>query len=179
MELHLDGFAAGMLDYFSKVASEGSATFDSPHTSFFPMLQSQASWQYSRKGDTLHLHDGQHVFSFRVPKDMPESFPSERLQDSNHSEFLGEADEKGVAQIHRADPGSIYLTLQDGKSNPTFTLQHQHGSTWKGIPKQRLLKMIKEHQNHVVNVDPEQLIEGAEKEASDMIDQSLRRIGWR
>jgi hypothetical protein len=175
MLLHLDGFTAG-IEEFLKEASEGSATFDSPHSSFFPMLHSQASWQYSRKGDVLHLHDGQHVYAFKVPKDMPESFPSERLPDSNHAEFLQGSDEKGVAQVHRADPGSIYLTLQDGKNNPTFTLQHQHGAAWKGIPKQRLLKMIEQHQNQVIDVDPKELVDGAKKEAQEMLQVAWDRV---
>jgi hypothetical protein len=113
----------------------------------------------------LHLHDGHNTFSFKYPENMAdEDVPSERLPDSNKFEFEHLAHEKGTAQVHRADPGSIYITLQDGRNNPTFTLQHQSGSQWKIIPKKRLKKILPETTS-TEEVNPASVLEGAVKEA--------------
>ncbi len=50
------------------------------------------------------------------------------------------ATHKGLAQVHRADPGSIYFTLQEGTKNPTYTYRHVGGENWKAIPKKRKIK---------------------------------------
>lgn len=166
MKLDINCFIAGIQERleFAKTAN----LFESEHSTFFPMLQTQTTWHYSRKGDTLHLHDGHNTFSFKYPKDLgDEDVPSERLPDSNKFEYAHEADETGTAQIHRADPGSIYVTLQDGRKNPTFTLQHQSGETWKISPKKRLKKILPES-GPTVEVDPSSVIEGAIKEADAM-----------
>jgi hypothetical protein len=181
MILDINSFLAGVQERieFAKTAN----LFEQEHSTFFPMLQTQTSWRYSRKGDTLHLHDGHNTFSFKYPENLAdEDVPSERLPDSNKFDYEHEAKEKGTAQIHRADPGSIYVTLQDGRNNPTFTLQHQTGSTWKISPKKRLKKTLPET-GTTVDVDPSSVIEGAIKEAdafnsfADVAGQGLDGAG--
>jgi hypothetical protein len=163
MTLDINCFLAGIQERleFAKTAN----LFEQEHSTFFPMLSTQTTWRYSRKGDTLHLHDGHNTFSFKYPENLAdEDVPSERLPDSNKFDYENDAKEKGTAQIHRADPGSIYVTLQDGRNNPTFTLQHQTGSTWKISPKKRLKKILPETVQ-TVEVDPSSVIDGAIKEA--------------
>ncbi len=166
MQLDINAFIAGLEERFE--FAKTADLFEQGQSSFFPMLQSQATWKYSLHGGKLHLNDGHHVYAFAFPAEVgDEDFPAERHPDSNHAEF-NKLPHQGIAQVHRADPGSIYVTLQDGAKNPTFTLQHQNASTWKGIPKKKLKKLLNTP-SETTEVDPAQFMAGATKEANDML----------
>lgn len=139
--LYIDDFLEGLEDALNKQANEH--LFTSPNNaSLFPNLSSQAKWRYARGTDFLRLHDGQKVYAFKLPSGLSheEDFAASREPDLDPSVFADGATEHGLAQVHRADPGSIYFTLQEGRDNPTFTLKHTGESNWRGTPKKRKAK---------------------------------------
>ena len=155
--LYIDDFVEGLEDALQKNADEHPLFTAPNNASLFPTLSSQAKWKYARGEHHLHLHDGQKVYAFHLPTGLSheEDFAAERKDDVDPSVFTEGATEHGLAQIHRADPGSIYFTLQEGRSNPTFTLKHTRESTWRGTPKKRKAK-----ETIMPNVDHTALVEG-------------------
>ena len=154
-DLYIEDFIEGLHDALSKTAND---LFTSPNNaSLFPTLGAQAKWQYARGNDFLRLHDGQKVYAFKLPAGIShdQEFAATRESDLDPSMFANGATEKGLAQVHRADPGSIYFTLQEGRNNPTFTLKHTGDDTWRGSPKKRKAK-----EPVVPNVDHAALAEG-------------------
>ena len=141
--LYYEDFFEGMDDTLKKKANEH--LFTSPNNaSLFPNLTSQAKWKYAKGANFLRLHDGQKVYSFSVPSGFShtEEFAATREADGEHSKFEEGAETKGLAQVHRADPGSIYFTLQEGRENPTYTFKHTGESNWRGVPKKRKAKEV-------------------------------------
>lgn len=135
--LYIEEFVEGMR---SKMAEEPMGSmFDLGGSAIFPRLENQAKWQFARKDKHLRLNDGTHVYAFHLPhgEKEEEDFQIERQEDIPVVNFDKDVDASGTAQIHRADPGSIYFTLHDGHTNPTYTFKHTGGKTWKGIPKLR------------------------------------------
>jgi hypothetical protein len=148
MALYLDELQAG-IDGFTKQAD----IFSAGNVNLFPMITSQQKWRYAKDGDKLHLHDGQRVYSFTAPEPSTElDFELHRHGDAT-DEVFESATTKGTAQVHRADPGSIYLTLHEGKENPTYTLKHVFGTQWRGIPKKK--KAVK-----LADINPSVVAEG-------------------
>lgn len=136
MDFDFADFLMGLTDGLKKTANEGSI-FDQGGA-IFPNITSQAKWQFARTGSHLQLHDGNHVYNFHLPEGEKEyDFPAVKEDHPGLHEFGKDAHNTGTAQIHRADPGSIYFTLQDGRNNPTYTLKHVNASQWRAIPKQR------------------------------------------
>lgn len=143
-----------------------------------PNISSQAKWKYVRTRDGLKLTDGNLVYTFG----MPESYPAEdskvqRLSDDNILNFENDAVSRGTAQIHRAAPDNIYLTLADGSQNPTFALQHESEKQWRYIPSKKFVQKLKATEQplppaeqeekstisggNTVLIDPASLLEGA------------------
>ena len=143
-----------------------------------PNISSQAKWKYVRTKDGLKLTDGNLVYTFG----MPESYPTEdskvqRLSDDNILNFENDAVSRGTAQIHRASPDNIYLTLADGSQNPTFALQHETEKQWRYMPSKKFIQKLKGSPQveaspapevtptvsggDTVLIDPSSLLEGA------------------
>lgn len=136
MDFYFADFIEGLNYGLSKVA-EGPNLFDISG-SIFPNINSQAKWQFARTKEHLHLNDGNNVYCFHLPEGEKEhDFPVTKLDNVCLHEFGKDAVSKGTAQIHRADPGSIYFTIQDGHSNPTYTFKHVNGEQWRAMPKVR------------------------------------------
>ncbi len=117
----------------------GESVFDMGNSTMFPAISRQTMWKYSRTPDNkaLHLSDGNHVYHFSLPEGEQEGeFALNRETDIPIHEF-GKGSKTGPAQIHRADPGSIYFTLQEGYKNPTYTFRHVGGNKWRAIPKKK------------------------------------------
>lgn len=153
--LYLDEFLEGLQAALDK---QGSDLFSSPNNaSLFPMLSSQAKWRYARGNNFLRLHDGQKVYAFKLPTGLShqEDFAAIREDDGDPTKFTEGATEHGLAQVHRADPGSIYFTLQEGRQNPTYTFRHTGEHTWRGSPKKRKAK-----ETVIPNVNPHALTDG-------------------
>lgn len=140
MKLYIEDFEAGVQSALLK-AAEG--LFDLGGSAIFPRIESQAKWRFARKDNHLRLSDGTNVYGFHLPhgEKHDEDFPAERIDDIPHTSFGEDVTGSGTAQIHRADPGSIYFTLQDGTANPTYTFRHQGGKSWKAIPKRKVEKV--------------------------------------
>lgn len=134
MDLYFSRFIAGINDSLEKIGNEN--IFELSGT-IFPNIESQVKWQYAKTPTHIHLHDGNVVHAFHMPEGykQDEDFPLEKMPDLALHEFGHDAAHTGSAQIHRADPGSIYFTVQDGHDNPTFTFKHVTGGNWRAMPK--------------------------------------------
>lgn len=138
LEDALDGIKAAV-----KQADTG--LFSTPNSvSLFPTSNTQAKWRYSKGEKFLKLHDGNVVHHFELPQgeSQEHDFPLHRHDDGSHAEFESGATATGFAQVHRSDPGSIYVTLHDGKTNPTYTLRHTGERDWRATPKFRKKKEL-------------------------------------
>jgi hypothetical protein len=108
-----------------------------------PSISNQARWKYVRTKDGLRLSDGNLMYSFGLPSEYPkEDTKVPRLDDDNILNFENDAVSKGTAQIHRASPDNIYMTLADGSQNPTFMLQHEEGKNWRYSPSKKFLAKL-------------------------------------
>lgn len=164
--LYIDDFLEGLDAALDKQGNEH--LFSSPNSaSLFPNMSSQAKWKYARGHNFLRLHDGQKVYAFNLPTGLShdQEFAASREADLDPSVFASGATEQGLAQIHRADPGSIYFTLQEGRNNPTFTFKHTGEDNWRGSPKKRKAK-----ETVVSNVDHASLASGI-KAAFDRLEK--------
>ena len=139
MKFYFDDFIKGVNDQITKHANEGGSIFEITG-SIFPTIANQSKWQFAKSGDELHLHDGNNGYYFKMPEGEKEhDFPLHKIEkDTTHS-FGSEATHRGTVQVHKADPGSIYFTLQDGLKNPTYTFKHITGNKWRAIPKVKTL----------------------------------------
>lgn len=168
--------AAGPVQPISKVAFDVNSM--PVNENILPSLSGQAKWKYARTKDGLKLSDGNLVYGF---SGFPEEYPAEdtrisRGEDDNILNFDKDALSKGTAQIHRASPDNIYMTLANGADNPTFMLQHEEGKNWRYSPSKKFLEKLKkvksalpkEHQhteseatfNDSTLLDPSALLDG-------------------
>lgn len=156
MKVYLEDLLDGMQVSLRQV-KQADSFFDSAHQTFFPFLDKQTKWKYSRTKDSLRLHDGQTVYHFSLPSyPIKEDTKLTRHTDVDSADFEKDSIQTGMAQVHRADPGSIYMTLQDGKDNPTFRIEHESENFWRLIPKKK--------EKAAFDVDPDDFIKGAELE---------------
>lgn len=132
MDISLDDFVSGMLTKLNKTAEE----MTSVNSSIFPTIDSQHTWKFAKSGNKLHLHDGNivHAFSTEAFKD-DEDFPMQKEKDVSYFDFNKDMEHTGTAQVHKANPGMIYVTLHDGGSNPTYTITHVSEHSWRASPK--------------------------------------------
>ena len=121
-----------------------------------PSLSGQTKWKYARTKDGLKLSDGNLVYSFGG---FPEEYPGEdhrvsRVADDNILDFEKDSISKGTAQIHRASPDNIYMTLANGADNPTFMLQHEGGKDWRYSPSKKFLQKLQQLKTKVSPAAP-------------------------
>lgn len=129
-------FVQGLLTQL-KLAEAGSI-FDLAGHSILPSIDKQTKWQYAKTNDTLQLKSKDEVFEFELPDptDVTDIINVQQRK-ADPSKFGENANRQGTAQIHRANPGMIYMTLQEGTKNPTFSLVHKEKDIWKFIPKSK------------------------------------------
>lgn len=168
MELDIYQFIAGFNSALNKTANEEAEPniFD-VKGSLFPTTNTQSKWRFARSENHLQLNDGNTIYAFHLPEGEKDyDFPMTKLETTNPYEFGKDASSHGTAQVHRADPGSIYFTIQDGKKNPTYTFKHIEGSQWRAMPK------VKHH------IDANNFIKGAEDAANDpgLLDQIFHGV---
>lgn len=171
MNLHVEDFIQG-LESGMRMYKQGEDLFSMGNHTMFPNISSQQKWHYVKAGKHVRLTDGNNVFAFEAPEGTKEDeeFPLKRISGVGAHEADKGADSKSTMQVHRADPGQIYFTVQEGRKNPTFTFRHVGGDEWRGIPKTK-----KKKQEAVIhNVNPSSVLEGAApKHAS--FDESARQ----
>lgn len=179
MNLYLSEILEGFEEAYD-ILKRGHSLFEMGNVPLFPNISSQQKWKFAKGPSFIRLSDGTHVYGFKLlsPESSENEFPLERDGNVNLNDFETGATSKGLAQIHRADPGSIYFTMQEGYKNPTYTFRHTGNSKWKGIPKK---KKKKSATPEVVlpNVNPESVkqafLEAISKEAA--IGDSIPSIG--
>jgi hypothetical protein len=130
-----------------------------------PFLTGQKKWKYVQTQEGLRLSDGERVYGFALPDpSIGEMLEVAKLEDIPLHDFEKDRVASGTAQIHRASPDNIYLTLADGRANPTFTLEHSSGKNWKYLPSKKLIerkRQILEPVTKLPEVDTEALLQGA------------------
>lgn len=143
MNIYFSDLVAGFQETLA-LHKEGNNIFDMGNHEMFPNISSQQKWRYAKHDKDIHLSNGQNVYSFNAPEgENPEhEFPLQRTSSKSIHDFDQNATAKGLAQVHRADPGHIYFTLQEGKDNPTYTFRHVTADKWKGIPKAKKKKNV-------------------------------------
>lgn len=159
MQIDVNSFAEGFLETMD-LLKKGEDVFNMGDGPMFPTFDTQHKWKFAKYPNEIHLSDDQHVYGFKLPEGEHEDheFVVERLPGTEHGSFGKGATHTGLAQVHRADPGSIYFTMQEGYKNPTYTFRHVGGTKWKGIPKKKAakktpkmveVKSAEEFSNHV------------------------------
>jgi hypothetical protein len=134
-----------------------------------PTINKQTKWRYVKTKDGIKLTDGNNVYTFGVPEKYPEQDSKiPRLEDDNILDFENNSIEKGTAQIHRSSPKSIYVTLANGKLNPTFILSHERDKNWRYTPSKKFIEKLKTIESKMpkdspkeMQVDPKSLIQAA------------------
>jgi hypothetical protein len=155
-QVYLPAFYLGVQEELEKAArflEKESVDLNSMpmNENILPNLSGQAKWRYVRTKDGLKLSDGNLVYGFGG---LPEDYPSEdarvsRSEGDNILDFEKDSIGKGTAQIHRSSPDNIYMTLADGRQNPTFMLQHEEGKNWRYSPSKKFVAKLKAMQERV------------------------------
>jgi len=183
-EIYLPAFYLGAKEELDKHAAMQMDSMP-VNENILPTISKQTKWRYVRTKDGLKLTDGNLVYSFGG---LPEEFPAEdarisRHEDDNILNFDKDAVSKGTAQIHRASPDNIYMTLANGAHNPTFMLQHEGGKNWRYSPAKKFMQKLKamsaaqQSAPETVNVDPAAMLEGAEDTIKQASMLSLPSMG--
>lgn len=177
MDLYLSEFFSGLHERLNEKKAED--IFGTPNgTSIFPTIESQQKWKFSRCDEGMHLHDGTNVHSFKFVHDenTEQDFAMQKRPDVPHHKFgLGGA-YTGTAQVHRANPGMLYVTLHDGDKNPTYTFKHVSEDRWRAIPKVKKAEApIEIDQQDFMSGLTEKLAEGM---ANSILDNALKGINF-
>lgn len=179
IDVHLPAFYLGVREELEKHAGTDMQSMPM-NENILPSINKQTKWRYVRTKDGLKLTDGNLVYSFGgIPEKYPsEDFKIQRGADDNLLNFENDAISKGTAQIHRASPDNVYMTLADGSQNPTFMLQHEGGQNWRYSPSKKFMKKLKAVSDAIspegsaeqppLSVDPAALIAGAQDEIHKM-----------
>ena len=170
MKLYIDEVIAGMQDALS-LYKQGQNIFEMKGGNLFPTLERQQMWQYARGPKHLHFTDGTKTYSFAGDLGDDDT-DLEKIPDVPLPDVFANATSKGKAQVHRADPGSIYFTLQEGTKNPTYTFRHTGDSKWRAIPKKKKVKaQMAAPLPGIENVNVEAIKQGMEYELNHLLKQ--------
>lgn len=181
----MPAFYLGVSEELEKAAATDMSSMP-VNENILPNITNQARWKYVRSKDALKLSDGNTVYSFGG---FPEQFPAEdtrvsRLGDDSTLNFENDLVSKGTAQIHRSSPDNIYMTLADGRQNPTFMLQHERDKEWRYSPSKKFLQKLKaissalpEQDASTVQLDPQSLIAGATDTAKTAQEAFMPHLG--
>lgn len=176
-------FFLGVREELEKFANVGLDSMPI-NENILPTITNQARWKYVRTKDGLKLTDGNLVYSFRgLPEEYPgEDLKVERAADDNILGLDEGAVSKGTAQIHRSSPDNVYVTLADGRINPTFMLQHEGGSSWRYSPSKKFVQKLKaltttHTPESPVVVDQAALFDGARDTIKQAVYNPLTRTG--
>ncbi len=136
MSFYIDEFILGLSHRISKRAEE--IKDEHPiNSSIFPVSEHQTTWKFAKGKHKLHLHDGNVIHQFDLPEGLKddEDFPLTKIEDLSYFDFGKDTEHTGTAQVHKSDPGMIYITMHDGAKNPTLTIRHVNENSWRASPK--------------------------------------------
>jgi hypothetical protein len=158
MDLYIEDMLEGFTEAI-ELMKQGNNIFEMGNVPLFPTHDRQQKWRFAKAQREIRLSNGQHVFVFTAPDGFSETneFLLKRVTDSNITprNFEEGMLSKGLAQVHRSDPGSIYFTLQEGYKNPTFTFRHVGDVNWRAVPKKQKPKSATIGQTRPVTVGGE------------------------
>lgn len=164
MKLDLTQFQMGVEDML--IEKSAAIIESSVNENILPFLTGQRKWRYVLTQEGLRLSDGERVYGFALPDpSLGEMSEVAKLDDVGLHEFEKDKISGGTAQVHRASPDNIYLTLADGRANPTFTLEHSSGKNWRYLPSKKLIErkaQMLQPTPESLEVNPEALLAGAE-----------------
>jgi hypothetical protein len=172
MNLYTSELLAGVTEMLN-LYKQGSNIFDMGEGSLFPTMDKQQMWQFSKAPGHLHFSDGLKTYSFKTTgaELSDEDTELDKIPDVPLPDLFKDSTSKGKAQVHRSDPGSIYFTLQEGTSNPTYTLKHTGGPKWKAVAKKKKAKQALQAPAYIPNVNVESVKEGMLKEAEELLKE--------
>jgi hypothetical protein len=171
MNLHLGAFALGINDLLQE--KRGGADFldHAANENILPTISSQSKWRYVQTPEGLKITDGNKVFGFGLNDFGGETSRVPKLEDTGILDFEKNKITGGTAQIHRSSPDSIYMTLSNGRENPTFRLEHDEGRNWKYIPNKKMINRLKAMSQQlesttIPSVDPNSLLAAANEKSA-------------
>lgn len=169
MNLYLDEFMRGIKETMA-LHKQGESIFEMGGGNLFPTMERQQMWQFSKAPNHIHFSDGMKTYSFKHQGELNEDdLELEKIPEVPLPDLFKDSTGKGKAQVHRADPGSIYFTLQEGTRNPTYTFKHTGGQKWKAIAKKRKAKEALKEPAFISNINAESIKEGMLKQATEMM----------
>jgi hypothetical protein len=169
MDLYFDEFIKGVKETLD-LHKQGESIFEMGGGNMFPSIERQQMWQWSKAPGHIHFSDGMKTYSFKHQGDLAdEDVDLEKIPDVPLPDLFKDSTGKGKAQVHRADPGSIYFTLQEGTRNPTYTFKHTGGQRWKAIVKKKKPKAQLAQPAFIPNVNAEAIKEGMLKAAEELL----------
>jgi len=169
MNLDVEAFAQGAWDRLEEKQAGANLLDALMNENILPTFAGQRKWQYAQAPEGLRLSDGERVYSFGLSDLGGEVGRVPKLDDIPLRDFEQGTGGVGTAQIHRSSPDSIYLTLANGRENPTFRLEHEEGKNWKYIPSKKMLARLNQLKTHEGNppsevgnprVDAESFLQG-------------------
>ena len=151
MNLDVEAFAQGAWDRLEEKHAGANLLDALMNENILPTFTGQRKWQYAQAPEGLRLSDGERVYSFGLSDLGGEVGRVPKLDDIPLRDFEQGARGMGTAQVHRSSPDSIYLTLANGRENPTFRLEHEEGKNWKYIPSKKMLARLNQLKTHEGN----------------------------
>lgn len=148
MNLDIEAFALGASDYMWEKRGSVNILDSLMNENILPTFNNQKNWRYVQTPEGLRLSDGDKVYSFGLKDFGGELGRVPKLDDIPILDFESGRLGGGTAQIHRSSPDSIYLTLANGRENPTFRLEHESGKNWKYIPSKKMIKRLEQLRSH-------------------------------
>jgi hypothetical protein len=155
MKIHIDAFALGASDYLKEKRASSNIFDIGMNENILPTFNSQKNWRYVQTPEGLKLSDGERVYGFDLKDFGGEMSGVEKMNDVPLLDFEAGKVRGGTAQVHRASPDSLYLTLANGIDNPTFRLEHDEGKKWKYIPSKKMIQRLEQLKSHGDQKGPE------------------------
>ena len=148
MNLDIEAFSLGIVDRL-RDKHAASNIFDlGMNENILPTFHGQKNWRYVQTPEGLRLSDGEKVYGFDLKDFGGETGRVQKMDDIPLLDFERDKTLGGTAQIHRSSPDSLYLTLANGRDNPTFRLEHDEGKSWKYIPSKKMIKRLEQLRTH-------------------------------
>ncbi len=109
-------------------------SYDTTTLASLPTRRHQENWWMLREGEKSRIHSAHGAYDFTLPTDSSSQVAIQHP--TYHHDFDQDGATHSTIQVHRASPTELYFTVQDGKTNPTFTLKHSEGNRWSVETKQ-------------------------------------------
>jgi hypothetical protein len=167
MDLHLEAFALGFKDRLAEKSASSNFLDHMANENILPSFSGQKHWKYVRTPEGIRFTDGDKVYGFGLKDFTGETQRIPKLDDIPYLGWEKDKTEGGTLQVHRSSPDSIYMTLANGRENPTFVMEHEEGKNWKYLPSKKMIKRLESlkapKEEVIPGVNPESLLEGAEQ----------------